>query len=254
MAELAGQPFQRALHSLLLRSMKQATYDVVNIGHFGLAASEYLHFTSPIRRYPDLVVHRLLKVYLRKDGQPSGGATQAPPPSRAELQQLAADSSANERRAVEAEREVTDMYRAYLMRDRVGEELDGVVTGVTSFGLFVECVEPFVEGLIKLDALGADSWDLDEKTMRLNGRRTGVHFSLGDKMKVRVENVSVARRRIDFALIRDESAEELATTTQAKPVRASEPARGGRPRSAPAAKGRKDDRRGGGKRPGRTRR
>src|SRR5215470_3527035 len=100
------------------------------------------------------------------------------------------------------------MYRAYLMRDRLGEELDGVVTGVTSFGLFVECVDPFVEGLIKLDALGDDSWELDEKTMRLRGRRTGAVFSLGDRVRVRIENVSVARRRIDFALVRDESASE----------------------------------------------
>lgn len=254
MAALAGQPFQRALHSLLLRSMKQATYDVVNIGHFGLAASEYLHFTSPIRRYPDLIVHRLLKVHLRKDGQPSGGASHAPPPSRAELAHLASESSAHERRAVEAEREVVDMYRAYLMRDRVGEELEGVVTGVTSFGLFVECLDPFVEGLIKLDALGDDSWDLDEKTMRLAGRRTGVHFSLGDKVRVRVENVSVPRRRIDFALLRDESAEALAAAE--RPARVKEPTRGGRRghdgAAAAAGKGRKTDR--GSTRRGRTRR
>src|SRR5262249_41781601 len=129
MAALAGQPFERALHTLLLRSMKQATYDVVNIGHYGLAAAEYLHFTSPIRRYPDLIVHRLLKYHLRRDGEPSGGSSHPAPPTRAQLASMAADSSAHERRAVEAEREVVDMYRAFLMRDRVGEELDGVITG-----------------------------------------------------------------------------------------------------------------------------
>jgi len=234
MAELAGQTYERALHQLLLRSMKQATYDVVNIGHFGLAASAYLHFTSPIRRYPDLVVHRLLKYHLRKDGLPSGGAAHAAPPSREQLSAISADSSAHERRAVEAEREVVDMYRAFLMRERVGEELDGVVTGVTNFGLFVECVEPFVEGLIKLDALGDDKWDLDEKTMRLRGRLTGGVFALGDKVRVRVENVSVARRRIDLALVRDVSAEEAA----APPVRGPQERRRGRDGAA-APKGRK---------------
>jgi ribonuclease R len=216
MGELVGQRFERALHTLLLRSLKQATYDVVNIGHYGLAASAYLHFTSPIRRYPDLIVHRLLKVHLRRDGEPSGGAIHAAPPPRAQLAQLAAECSAHERRAVEAEREVVDMYRAYLMRERVGEELDGVVTGVTSFGVFVECVEPFVEGLIKLEGLGDDSWELDEKLMRLGGRRTGVSFGLGDRVRVRVDNVSVARRRIDLGLVRDETAEaEAAAAAQA---------------------------------------
>src|SRR5262249_61513440 len=134
--ELEGRPYARALHSLLLRSLKQATYDVVNIGHFGLAASEYLHFTSPIRRYPDLIVHRLLKYHLRREGLASGGASHPAPPAREQLAAMAAESSAHERRAVEAEREVVDMYRAHLMRERVGEELDGTITGVTSFGVF----------------------------------------------------------------------------------------------------------------------
>jgi ribonuclease R len=205
----AGKKFERSLHTLLLRSLKQATYDVVNIGHFGLAASEYLHFTSPIRRYPDLIVHRLLKYHLRRDGLPSGGAAHPAPPPREQLAAMAAESSTHERRAVEAEREVVDMYRAYLMRDRVGEELDGTITGVVSFGAFVECFEPFVEGLIKLDALGEDRFQLDEKTMQLRGVRTGRTFSLGDPVRVRVENVSVARRRIDLALVPPEPGEEV---------------------------------------------
>jgi ribonuclease R len=223
LAELSGRPFERSLHALLLRSLKQATYDVVNIGHFGLAASEYLHFTSPIRRYPDLIVHRLLKYHLRREGLASGGASHPAPPPREQLAAMAAESSAHERRAVEAEREVVDMYRAYLMRDRVGEELDGVIAGVTSFGVFVECLEPFVEGMIKHDALGGDRFDLDEKAMRLTGRRTGATFALGDAVRVRVENVSVARRRIDLALVRDE-----VEAAAAPPVEAPRPRRRGR--------------------------
>ena len=114
---------------------------------------------------------------------------------------MAADSSTHERRAQEAERETVDMYRAYLMRDRVGEELDGTVSAVTNFGMFVECDDPFVEGLIKLDQLGDDYFQLDEKHMRLAGRRTGKSYGLGDRVRVRVENVSVAKRRIDFSVV-----------------------------------------------------
>jgi ribonuclease R len=105
------------------------------------------------------------------------------------------------------------------MRDRIGEELDGVITGVTNFGIFVEAVDPFVEGMIKLASLGDDAFDLDEKTMRLRGRRSGATFALGDKLRDRIENVSVPRRRIDFALIRDDSVEGLAAA-EAAPERA----------------------------------
>jgi ribonuclease R len=224
LAELAGKPAERALHFLMLRSLKQASYDVVPIGHFGLASKDYLHFTSPIRRYPDLLVHRIVKVVLRQEGFPSGGASHPPIPKREELAMMAADSSAHERRAQEAEREVVDMYRAYLMRDRVGEELDGTVTAVVNFGMFVECAEPFVEGLVKLEALGDDRFDLDEKHMRLVGRRTGKTFGLGDAVKVRVDNVSVARRRIDLSLVKTE--EELDREAEAAAVRAR--AKGGR--------------------------
>jgi ribonuclease R len=198
---LRGKPYERALNFLLLRSLKQATYDTVNIGHFGLASTDYLHFTSPIRRYPDLIVHRLLKFHLRKDGLASGGAAHAAPPSREILQAMAGESSAHERRAASAEREVVDMYRAFLMRDRIGEELTGIISAVTNFGAFVEVEEPFVEGLVKLDTLGEDRYMFDEEKMRLVGRRTGKALSLGDPVKVRVENVSVARRRIDLILL-----------------------------------------------------
>jgi ribonuclease R len=215
--DIAGKPYEKALNFLLLRSLKQATYDVVNIGHFGLASKEYLHFTSPIRRYPDLIVHRLLKYHLRREGEASGGSNHATPPPKETLQLMATESSAHERRAAEAEREVVDMYRAFLMRERVGEELDGIISGVTSFGVFVECLEPYVEGLIKLDALGGDSYQFDDRQMKLRGRRNGRMFSLGDPVKVRVENVSVARRRIDLALLDGGTASDWdSATTVAK--------------------------------------
>ncbi len=198
--KLRGRPMERALSFLLLRSLKQAVYDVVNVGHFGLAAPDYLHFTSPIRRYPDLIVHRLLKLQLRAEGQPAGGVAPAAPPPQSELKSWAVESSAHERRAMEAEREVVDMYRALLMRDRIGEEYEGTIVGVTGFGLFVEIAEPFVEGLVKIDRLGDDRYELDEQTLRLVGKNTGRSFALGDTVRVRIENVSVARRKIDLAL------------------------------------------------------
>src|SRR5262249_2826358 len=151
------------------------------------------------RRYPDLIVHRLLKRQLHAEGLPSGGRTHAPAPPRPVLQDMAAESSGHERRAMEAEREVVDMYRAYLMRDRVGEEYEGTVTAVTSFGLFVALDEPFVEGLVRIAAIGGDFWEFDERRQRLCGRRSGRVIALGERVRVRIENVSVPRRRIDFA-------------------------------------------------------
>ena len=198
--EIAKKPGAQALSFLLLRTLTQAVWDTVPIGHFGLASGDYLHFTSPIRRYPDLLVHRLLKHHLHRDGLASGGGYAKPPPPQETLTELAAASSAHERRAMEAEREAVAMYRAYLMRDQVGQRFPGTISAVTSFGAFVEIEEPFVEGLIKLDSLG-EPFSYDEAHMRLSGRRTGKTLELGDKVTVEITNVSVLRRRIDFVLI-----------------------------------------------------
>jgi ribonuclease R len=198
--QVLEKPGAQALSFLVLRTLTQAVWDTVPIGHFGLASGDYLHFTSPIRRYPDLLVHRLLKHHLHKDGQPAGEGYSKAPPTIEILSQLAADSSLHERRAMEAEREAVAMYRAYLMRDQVGQRFEGVVSAVTSFGAFVEIEEPFVEGLIKLDSLG-EPFDYDEVHMRLSGKRTGKTIELGDKVMVEINNVSVIRRRIDFTLI-----------------------------------------------------
>jgi ribonuclease R len=150
-------------------------------------------------------VHRLLKTHLRREGLASGGSSHPPPPAKETLAALAAESSQHERRAVEAEREVVDVYRAVLMRDRIGEVLTGTITGVTSFGMFVECNEPFIEGMIRMDSLG-DRFELDENGVRLSGRRSGQTFTLGDTVTVKVEDVSLARRRIDLSLVQSAAA------------------------------------------------
>ena len=233
--EVAAHPAARALSFLVLRTLTQAVWDTVPIGHFGLASGDYLHFTSPIRRYPDLLVHRLLKHYLHREGQASGGGYHNPPPTPEGLAGLAAASSLHERRAMEAEREAVSMYRSYLMREQVGQRYQGVVSAVTSFGSFVEIDEPFVEGLIRIDSFN-EPFSFDDVHLRLTGQLTGTVIALGDTVTVEVMNVSVLRRRIDLGLI----------ATSAGAVRVLPP--GSRPaRPAHGAKGR--GRRGGDEQP-----
>jgi len=200
---LKGHSAEKALSFALLRSLKQATYDVNNVGHFGLASRDYLHFTSPIRRYPDLIDHRLLKIRLATLGKPSGGwkpARDKAPPDKGQLQQMASEASFSERTAMEAEREVVDIYRSYFMRDRIGDVFEGTISGVMGFGIFVVIDQPFIEGLVRVEALSDDYYLFDEVTARLVGRRTGRTFALGDTVKVEVQSVSVVRRKIDLAL------------------------------------------------------
>ncbi len=196
---------ERALSFLALRSLKQAQYDTGNVGHFGLASNEYLHFTSPIRRYSDVLVHRALKAALKKEGQPAAGGPGGAMPDEGGLQELASLVSSHERRAIEVEREAVSMYRAYLMRDQVGEEYEGRVSAVTHFGVFVELDAPFVEGLIKYQNLGDDSYEYDGEHLRVFGKRTGFQLGLGDRVTVEVLDASIVRRQIDFKLISAET-------------------------------------------------
>ncbi|MBL4633357.1 MAG: ribonuclease R [Kofleriaceae bacterium] len=212
-------PSGQALSFLVLRSLTQAVYHTENVGHFGLASKEYIHFTSPIRRYPDLQVHRLIKMQLHKEGQASAGGGRWKRPNREELQELAAMCSGHERRAVEAEREAVAMYRAYLMRQHVGEEFSGRISGVTHFGAFIEIDEPFVEGLLKVEALGDDFFDFDPVMMQLTGRRTGFTLSLGDSIEVEVLNVSVALRRIELGLVGGKRGTDVADRRSKSPRR-----------------------------------
>ncbi|HEY0707041.1 MAG TPA: ribonuclease R [Polyangia bacterium] len=201
LARLKGHAAEKPLSFQLLRSLKQATYDLVNIGHFGLASQAYIQFTSPIRRYPDVVAHRRLKHRLARLGKPAGGFPPLPPDEGvAELGTVAAESSFAERKAMEIEREVVDLYRAFFMRDRIGDVLTGTISAVTNFGVFVAADDPFVEGLIRSEELGDDIFTFDESGLRLVGRRSGHAFALGDSVSIEVLSVSVARRRIDFRL------------------------------------------------------
>jgi ribonuclease R len=204
--QLDGHPAGRALSYLVLRTLKQAVYGVSNIGHFGLASPAYLHFTSPIRRYPDLHVHRLFKRLIRRRGWPAGRPLRVRQASPEDLQAIARESSLAERRAIEVEREVQSVYAASLLRDRIGDEEWGTISGVTSFGFFVALDEPFVEGLVRMDRLR--EWvDFVSDQLRLLGRRSGHAFSLGDRVQVRIVGTSVARRQIDLELVEHEASE-----------------------------------------------
>ncbi len=216
-----GHAQQRALNQLLLRAMMQAIYATENIGHYGLAAEHYLHFTSPIRRYPDLLVHRLLKEeWAQRRGEPVR-ATTLP-----RLGELAVRSSERERASMEAEREIAAFYAALFMKDKVGETFDGVVSSVVDFGLFVELERFFVEGLVRVEDLGG-SFDLDPVLHALVDPVTGRAFRVGDKVRVEVVSSNPARRRIELALV------EAGRTRRAEPG-VERPGRAGAPRRAAA--------------------
>jgi len=190
--EVKGRPEERVVNEILLRSMKWAKYSAINVGHFGLSSDAYTHFTSPIRRYPDLIVHRLLKRILFKEGVAV---------SEDLLAKRAEHLSHRERVAMEAEREILDRYRVRLMKDKMGEEFDGVISGVTAFGFFVELRDIFVEGLVRVTSLHDDYYHYHQEKYCLIGERTHKRFRIGDLVRVRVERVDVERRQIDFGLV-----------------------------------------------------
>jgi ribonuclease R len=192
---VAGTAVERPVALLMLRTMQLARYDTVNLGHFGLAMPAYTHFTSPIRRYPDLVVHRLLRE-LRRGGM--GGPRREA--LEAELPGVAAHASQRERRAVEAARELVQWKKVRFMRNRIGEEFDGYVTGVSAFGLFVELVDPFVEGLVHISTLADDEYRYLDSAHVLHGVRSRRVYRLGDRVRAVVLNVDMDRRLIDLGL------------------------------------------------------
>ncbi|MBM7117375.1 ribonuclease R [Archangium primigenium] len=194
MRQLQGHPEERALNQLLLRSMMQAVYTSGDMGHYGLAAEYYLHFTSPIRRYPDLLVHRLLKAHWNRQGQrrPEGVVER----EERRLEDMAAQSSDRERAAMQAERETVSFYAALMMKDRVGEEFAATVAGIAEFGFFVELDTVHVEGLVRADSLGAGArFDKALLALLLPG---GFRVRVGQKARVRLTGVNVTLRRIDF--------------------------------------------------------
>ena len=193
---LHGHPEERPVALLMLRTMQKAQYDAVNAGHFGLAAETYTHFTSPIRRYPDLVVHRLLRE--SRGDSPSPGRVEE---LTDELPEIGRHTSAMERRAEEAEREIIQWKKVRFMADKVGDEFTGYVTGVTGFGLFVELIEHFVEGLVHISSMADDYYRFLDADHALFGENTGKTYRLGDMVTVQVVRVDTERRQIDLGLV-----------------------------------------------------
>jgi ribonuclease R len=240
--KIAGKPEERILSYLMLRSLKQARYSEENLGHFALAATSYTHFTSPIRRYPDLIVHRILKDMLRQEpgqnlhpqfedkaspwskrrmassaaraGAPSADAQGRSAPHEShealggpigleELHEIAEESSRAERRAADAERELMEGKKVKFMQDRVGEDFDGLITSVTKFGFFVELTDLFIEGLVPLNTLTDDRYTYHENTREIIGQRSRKIYSLGQKIRVLVDRIDPVEKKIQFAVFEE---------------------------------------------------
>lgn len=215
MAKVADEAYEPVVSMMLLRSMQQAKYSEEPHGHYGLAAQDYTHFTSPIRRYPDLIVHRLIHKYLK--GQPSGK-------ERARLEKrlpvIADHSSKMERRAVEAERETDALKKAEFMADKVGEQYEGMITSVTNFGMFAQLPNT-VEGLIRLDGLD-DYYNFHPDHLILVGERKGGIFRIGQKVTIEVEQVNIDERQIDFKLIDAEAVDPADVNIQPQKAKRSD--------------------------------
>jgi ribonuclease R len=180
--------------------MSQAVYSPEKKGHFGLALDAYTHFTSPIRRYPDLMVHRAIRHCLQ------GKSPESFYCGFPEIATLGEHCSSNERRADEATRDVVSWLKCEYMQDKIGEEFPGIISAVTSFGFFVELADIFVEGLVHVSTLGQDFFHFDPVSHQLHGERTGIRYRLGDLINVKVVSVNLDSKKIDFALIEGGSA------------------------------------------------
>jgi ribonuclease R len=245
-AKIRARPDQQLLQTVLLRSMQQAVYSPHNVGHFGLAYEAYTHFTSPIRRYPDLLVHRVIKAILARQTYTPvlvGTAVDAlPPPARGRVRPARAEPkddavlavweklgllcSANERRADEASRDVEAWLKSYYMRERVGEVFSGTISAVVPFGIFVVLDDLFVEGLVHVSELGSEYFTFNEPMHELRGERTGIRYRLSDRVTVQVVRVDLEARRIDFRLVRSTDRKALLAAA-AGPAKPGEPAKKG---------------------------
>lgn len=202
---IKDRPDHGLLQTVMLRSLKQAIYSPDNKGHFGLAYEAYTHFTSPIRRYPDLLVHRGIKAVLDGEKLPAKG-----------LAEIGLHCSMTERRADDATRDVDAWLKTYFMRDRIGEEYDGTVSAVTSFGIFVALDDIFIEGLVHVSELGQDYFHYDQARHWMLGERTGKRYRLGDRVRIKVIRADIETSKIDFSLIEQAEAPEASATPKKK--------------------------------------
>ena len=239
----AGRPDAQQIHTLLLRSMQQAIYTATNNGHFGLAYDAYTHFTSPIRRYPDLLVHRVIKSLLagrryhlvasektrvpevRRGGKLPGRHAKPLSQEMTLWEAAGGHCSANERRADEASRDVEAWLKCRYMREHLGEEFSGTVSTAASFGLFITLDTLYVEGLVHITELGGEYYRYDEARQELRGERTGIRYGVGTRVRVQVSRVDLDGRKIDFRMVREDEAERLL-------ARAEKPRGGATPLSA----------------------
>jgi ribonuclease R len=229
--KIAGKPEERILAHLMLRSLRQARYSEKNEGHFALAAPCYTHFTSPIRRYPDLIVHRIAKAVLAsgesgigvlatesrrsKETSPTEGGHLEAPLSEAELTDIAYESSQAERRAEDAERELMEWKKVKFMQERLGNDFDAMIMSVTKYGCFVELDNLFIEGLVPIMSLQGDHYTFRENTRQIMGEQSGRRYSMGDRVRVVLDRVDTMQRRLQFSILEE-----------APPLHLSRPAKG----------------------------
>jgi ribonuclease R len=262
-AKIAGKAEERILSYLMLRSLKQARYSEKNVGHFALASPSYTHFTSPIRRYPDLIVHRLLRELIQSGGDTKGAAilSDAPQPwgekqgknrhteeldrrmlegpiPEAELGAIAAESSQAERRADDAERELIEWKKIKFMQDRVGEDFNAIILSCTKYGFFVELDSLFIEGLVPLTSLQDDRYMFRDTDRQIVGTRNGRVFKMGQRVHVLLDRIDRQQRRLQFALLQQEVEEESLSRSPRKSKTAAS-ASGERPHSSPNRSGKK---------------
>jgi ribonuclease R len=212
--KIAGRPEERILAHLMLRSLRQARYSEKNEGHFALAAPCYTHFTSPIRRYPDLIVHRIAKAILasgesgvgvlaKRPGRHKDAQVPSAPLSEVELAGIAYESSQAERRAVDAERELMEWKKVKFMQDRIGDDFDAMILSITKYGCFVELDNLFIEGLVPIMSLHGDHYTFRENTRQIMGEHSGRRYSMGDRVRVVLDRVDSVQRRLQFSILEE---------------------------------------------------
>jgi ribonuclease R len=263
-AKIAGKPEERILSYLMLRSLKQARYSEKNVGHFALASPSYTHFTSPIRRYPDLIVHRLLRELIQSGADTEGDAilSDAPQPwqekpvgrgrserierpalegpiPEAELNAIAAESSQSERRADDAERELIEWKKIKFMQDRVGEDFNAIILSCTKYGFFVELDDLFIEGLVPLTTLQDDRYMFRDTDRQIVGARSGRVFKMGQRVHVLLDRIDRQQRRLQFALLPSAEEVEASARGSLRRSKTAATANGDRPHASPKRSGKK---------------